>query len=116
MQIVTSKHLDARTQALNELTGSPTEYWANAKQHIAAVGHFYVDYSNSRYSLQRTTTISGDSKHICNLSGNKRDIAALIDAFILGWCDARRSVAVKTASIENEISSDFLAKPKYVPF
>ena len=89
MQRITRKHLEAKIAYLNDLTGSPGDYWAGDTRQTA-IGHYHLDGAYGGWALHRTMNHSGGVRDVFECGHvSARELAALISAYIKGFKAAR---------------------------
>lgn len=82
MNRITDKHLQAKIDWLNKITGSPVEPYANGK---AQIGCYHLSHAYGGVCLHRMHNDAGGvSSPLSTGHIPKRELAGLLDAFIKG--------------------------------
>lgn len=82
MHRITDKHLQARIDWLNKITGSPVEPYTDGK---AQVGNYHLSHAYGGVCLHRMHNESGGvSSPLSSGHVPKRELSGLLDAFIKG--------------------------------
>lgn len=83
---VTQKHLEAKLDWLNNLTGMPTaSYTRNAKGKLTAnIGNYHLYHVHGGMALHQMMNESGGIRDVFPGLHTKRELAELIDAYIMG--------------------------------
>ena len=88
MDRVTMKDLEYLVSEINRLTGSPAEPYTKTEDgYVKNVGNFHLDGAYGGWQLQRMANLDGGTSQ--PLGGGyhtKRELAALLRAYINGMC------------------------------
>lgn len=94
MNRITEKHLQAKVDRLNRITGSPAEPYAKVDgKYIAQIGCYHLSHAYGGVCLHRMYNEGGGvSSPLSTGHIPKRELAGLLDAFISG-INAQQEVA-----------------------
>lgn len=83
----TQKHLDAKIETINRITGQPSTYGTKTKDggFEINVGHYHLDKAYGGHQLVQTVNDGGGLTCPCGYGRHtKSQMAAILDAFIAG--------------------------------
>jgi len=82
MQRITDKHLQAKIDRLNKMTGSPATPYADGK---AQIGNYHLSHAYGGVCLHRMYNEGGGVTSPLSIGHiPKRELAGLLDAFMAG--------------------------------
>jgi len=86
MQRITQKHLQAKVDYLNKITGGNPERYTRTDGKLSAnVGNYHISSAYGGVSLHRTANTSGGIRDVFSCGHvPKRELCGLIDAYARG--------------------------------
>ena len=88
----TQKHIDAKIDTINRMTGQPLTYMSKKDgKNIINVGHYHLDKAYGGQQLVQTMNDGGGITCPCGYGRHtKSQMAAILDAFIAGLSAERK--------------------------